>query len=133
MNAIRSQLEQIANQFVLSLLAAMKSAPLSELADGSARKSGVPAASRRRGGPPKAPATPSSANRRRKRASAKEVQQLKDIAYTAAKALAKDFSKGDLMKKSGSKVDLGRALTLLVAEGKLQKKGDRRLTRYFTR
>jgi hypothetical protein len=34
------------------------------------------------------------------------------------------------MKKSGSKVDLGRALTLLVKDGKLTMKGDRRLARY---
>jgi hypothetical protein len=35
-----------------------------------------------------------------------------------------------VMQKSGSKVDLGRALTLLVRNGKLTKKGDRRSARY---
>ena len=37
------------------------------------------------------------------------------------------------MSKSGSKVDLGRALSLLVADGKLIKKGDRRMTRYWVK
>ena len=37
------------------------------------------------------------------------------------------------MSKSGSKVDLGRALSLLVADGKLTKKGDRRMTRYWVK
>jgi hypothetical protein len=36
----------------------------------------------------------------------------------------------DVTRKSGSKDDLGRALSLLVAEGKLTKKGDRRKTTY---
>jgi hypothetical protein len=134
MSTLRSQLEQIANEFVSSLLEAMKSAPLAELADGSTRASTVSAAPRGRGRPPKTPAAAAPARTarggRRKRSSAEEVQKLKDTAYAAAKALGKDFSKGDIMKKSGSKVDLGRALTLLVADGKLSKKGDRRMTRY---
>jgi hypothetical protein len=37
------------------------------------------------------------------------------------------------MNKSGSKTDLGRALSLLVADGKLTKKGDRRMTRYWVK
>jgi hypothetical protein len=52
----------------------------------------------------------------------------------AVKALGgKNVSKGDVMRKTGSNDDLGRALTLLVTEGKLRKTGDRRLTRYWTR
>ena len=39
MSSLKSQLEQIANEFVSSLLAAMKSAQLSELAEGSLRAS----------------------------------------------------------------------------------------------
>jgi hypothetical protein len=37
------------------------------------------------------------------------------------------------MKKSGSKVDLGRALSLLVNDGKITMKGDRRLARYWAK
>lgn len=57
----------------------------------------------------------------------------KDTALAASKALKPGFSKGDVMSKSGSKIDLGRALSLLVAEGKLIKKGDRRMTRYWVK
>jgi hypothetical protein len=68
--------------------------------------------------------------RRRRRASPDEVAKQKETALAAAKGLRAGFSKSDVMLKSGSKVDLGRALSLLVAEGKLMKKGDRRMTRY---
>jgi hypothetical protein len=71
--------------------------------------------------------------RRRRRASPEEVTRQKEIALSAAKGLKPGFSKGDVMSKSGSKVDLGRALSLLVADGKLTKKGDRRMTRYWTK
>jgi hypothetical protein len=71
--------------------------------------------------------------RRRRRASPDEVARQKDTALNAAKTLKPGFSKGDVMSKSGSKVDLGRALSLLVAEGKLIKKGDRRMTRYWVK
>ncbi|HEX9295536.1 MAG TPA: hypothetical protein VF881_06865 [Polyangiaceae bacterium] len=57
----------------------------------------------------------------------------KETAYSAARGLKPGFSKGDVMSKSGSKVDLGRALSLLVQEGKLTKKGDRRMTRYWVK
>src|SRR6185369_2876044 len=70
---------------------------------------------------------------RRHRASAEEVERQKEMALAAAKALKANFSKGDVMKKAGSDVDLGRALVLLVADGKLAKKGDRRLTRYWVK
>jgi hypothetical protein len=61
------------------------------------------------------------------------VTRQKEIALSAAKGLKPGFSKGDVMSKSGSKVDLGRALSLLVADGKLTKKGDRRMTRYWVK
>jgi hypothetical protein len=57
----------------------------------------------------------------------------KDVALAAAKGLKPGFNKGDVMDRSGARVDLGRALSLLVAEGKLMKKGDRRTTRYWLR
>jgi hypothetical protein len=71
------------------------------------------------------------AKRRRHRSSAAQVQAQKDLALKTAKLLKPGFSKGDVMKKSGSKVDLSRALSLLVKDGKLTRKGDRRLARYW--
>ena len=55
------------------------------------------------------------------------------LAADTHKGLRPGFSKSDVMSKSGSKVDLGRALSLLVADGKLTKKGDRRMTRYWVK
>jgi hypothetical protein len=74
-----------------------------------------------------------AAGRRRHRASPAEVAKQKETALAAAKTLKPGFSKGDVMNKSGSKTDLGRALSLLVADGKLTKKGDRRMTRYWVK
>jgi len=37
--------------------------------------------------------------------------------------------KSDLMKKAASTVDLGRALSLLMSDGKVTRRGDRRLAR----
>jgi hypothetical protein len=133
MNNLRSELEKIANEFVSSLLSAMQSAPLADVAERvNARAGGTSGRRVKAGGAVPTPrAVGPRSIRGRRRASAAEVQHLKDVAYRVAKALGKEFSKGDIMKKSRSKVDLGRALTLLVAEGKLTKRGDRRLTRYF--
>jgi hypothetical protein len=55
------------------------------------------------------------------------------VLFAAAKALPSGFKKGDVMKTSGSSIDLGRALMLLVADGKLGKRGDRRKTRYWVK
>jgi hypothetical protein len=140
MSDLRSQLRRITEQFVSSVLSAMRSASLFELAEqggaaGSAaalvsgtavRRTGTPAKSR-------AGAAKPGGGRRRKRASPQEVKRQKDAALAASKALKPGFSKGDVMRKSGSKVDLGRALSLLVADGKLSKKGDRRLARYWVK
>ena len=123
----------------------MRNASLSELADqsgagrasanalGTGRTRGRP-----RGRPAGSAGAPVSAvrrgaGRRRRRASPDEVAKQKETALSAAKGLRPGFSKGDVMSKSGSKVDLGRALSLLVAEGKLTKKGDRRMTRYWVK
>src|SRR4051794_5786937 len=131
MATLRNELQTLASSFVSAVLSAVKDASLNEVAG---EMNGAP---RRAGRPPRAaaaaPASRTARNggkARRQRSSADEVQRQKDIALTTAKALKANFSKGDVMRKSGSKVDLGRALTLLVAEGKLRKKGDRRLTRY---
>jgi hypothetical protein len=80
-----------------------------------------------------APDIRKSGGRRRHRASPEEVAHQKEIALSTAKGLKPGFSKGDVMNKSGSKLDLGRALSLLVADGKLVKKGDRRMTRYWVK
>src|SRR5260370_37238253 len=142
MGTLRTELERIASSFVSSVLDAMRSASLSDLADhtggrGAGAAAGVsPARGRPRGRP--AIAAPAAARRgaggrRRRRASPEEVNRQKEIALSAAKGLKPGFSKGDVMSKSGSKVDLGRALSLLVTDGKLTKKGDRRMTRYWVK
>ena len=127
----------------------MRNASLSDLAETGGRASASVAAPARTRGRPRgaravvatAVATPArrgpsaaaAPGRRRRRASPDEVAKQKDAAFIAAKSLKPGFSKGDVMSKSGAKVDLGRALSLLVAEGKLTKKGDRRMTRYWVR
>ena len=146
MGTLRTELERIASSFVASVLDAMRNASLSELADqsgGSRSSSGVTGATGRtrgrpRGRPAGAAAAPAAAvrrgaGRRRRRASPDEVAKQKEAALAAARGLRPGFSKGDVMSKSGSKVDLGRALSLLVSEGKLTKKGDRRMTRYWVK
>jgi len=145
MGTLRTELERIASSFVASVLDAMRNASLSELADqsGASRASASALGTARTRGRPRgrpagsagAPvqAVRRGAGRRRRRASPDEVAKQKETALSAAKGLRPGFSKGDVMSKSGSKVDLGRALSLLVAEGKLTKKGDRRMTRYWVK
>jgi hypothetical protein len=70
---------------------------------------------------------------RRRRSTAEEVQRQKDVAFAAAGTLPPGFQKGDVMKKSGSSIDLSRALRLLVADGRLTKRGDRRKARYWVK
>jgi hypothetical protein len=135
MSDLRSQLRRITDDFVSSVLSAMQSASLFELVEqrGAVSPAVSPAsgaAVRRSGAAAKGGAL---GRRRRKRASPQEVKRQKDAALAAAKSLKPGFSKGDVMKKSGSAVDLGRALSLLVADGKLSKKGDRRLARYWVK
>ena len=132
MSDLRSQLQRITNDFVSSVLSVMRSASLFELAEQSG---GAALASAAAGREPARAARPGgrASRGRRKRASAQEVRRQKETALAAAKALKPGFSKGDVMRKSGSKVDLGRALSLLVADGKLSKKGDRRLARYWVK
>jgi hypothetical protein len=144
MGTLRTELERIASSFVESVLDAMRSASLSDLADhtGGSNATSSFAAGRGRGRPrgarPLAVAAGAlprgrAGGRRRRRASPAEVAKQKETALSAAKTLKPGFSKGDVMHKSGSKTDLGRALSLLVADGKLTKKGDRRMTRYWVK
>jgi hypothetical protein len=124
MSTLQDQIRNLSQQFLSSVLIAIRQASITELAeyrtaDGLApsRRGRAITPSGRRGG-------------RRKRSSSEEIEQLKLRTLEAAKALKANFSKGDVMRKTGSSVDLGRALTLLVTEGKLRKQGERRLTRY---
>jgi phage-related minor tail protein len=139
MSDLRSQLQRITEEFVSSVMSAMRSASLFELAEqgGTAGPAAalISGAVRRSGAAQKAPAGAAKpgGGQRRKRASPQEVKRQKDTALAVAKALKPGFSKGEVMRKSGSKVDLGRALSLLVADGKLSKKGDRRLARYWVK
>jgi hypothetical protein len=128
MSDLKSKLEAIAEQFVTSVLEAMQSASLGDLA-GQTGRAGRPAPA------PKVSAATAPIGRRgrRHRATAAQVQKQKDTALAVAKTLKPGFSKGDVMKKSGAKVDLGRALSVLVAAGKLSRKGDRRLARYWVK
>ncbi len=150
MSNLQAELNQLAQGFVSAVLQAMKGASLSDLAGGVDQAAAAPARPRRPGrvaaapaprpvaqpkpGPARgAPKPAAAASRRRKRASAEEVQQQKDLALATAKQLPAGFSKGDVMRKSGASSDLGRALSLLVEEGRLTKKGDRRNTRYWVK
>jgi hypothetical protein len=131
MSDLRSQIQDVVEQFVSSIYNVVRGSSLSELV---AETGGAPR--RGPGRPPKAAVAAVDgkarpAGGRRKRASSEEVERLKETVLTAAKQLKPGFSKSDVMKKSRSKVDLGRALALVVADGKLTKKGDRRLTRYW--
>jgi hypothetical protein len=136
MSDLRSQLQDVVEQFVSSIYNVVRAASLSELVDEAA--GGAPV-KRGPGRPPKAisaaaaPARAPTGGGRRKRASSEEVDGLKEAVLVAAKQLKPGFSKSDVMKKSRSKVDLGRALALVVADGRLIKKGDRRLTRYWVK
>ncbi len=147
MSNLQADLNRLAEGFVAALLSAMKTSSLADLASGTETPAAAPVRARRQAAravpaPVRAPAQakpgPARAaakgpGKRRKRASAEEVQQQKDLAINTAKQLAPGFSKGDVMRKAGSGVDLGRALSLLVDEGKLTKKGDRRNTRYWVK
>ena len=143
MSELQSQLNQIIDQFVSAVLEAMRSASLTDLAD---RTAATPSPARARTAAsrqsarqakvvaPRAPAPPTAKPAAvRHRASAEEVARLKALALSTGKQLPAGFSKSDVMKRAGAKVDLGRFLTLLVDEGLLTKKGERRNTRYWVK
>src|SRR5499427_398090 len=136
MSDLRSQIQDVVSDFVTAIYGAVRAASLSQLVE-EAGSGGYRPARRGPGRPPSAGAAVAASRTarggRRKRASSEEVQHLKDTVLTAARQLKPGFSKSDVMKKSRSRVDLGRAIALVVADGKLVKKGDRRLTRYWLR
>lgn len=148
MSNLQSQLEALASEFISSLVSALRAAPIDDvvalegIADEMprapaprARAAATPTATtaKRPAAPaPKAPVRADSGGRRH-RATAAEVQDQKKLALDTAKTMAPGFSKGDLMHRCGSSIDLGRALTMLVAEGRLRKQGERRMTRYWVR
>jgi len=134
MSKLETQLQALASEFVASVVGALRSAAIDEIINltrvaAPARRAPVRAPSAR-----PAAAQPKTAPRKKRyRSSAAEVAAHKRVAYETARMMRGGFSKGDVMRKSGSKVDLGRALTLLVADGKLRKQGERRLTRYWVK
>lgn len=147
MSNLRAQIERLSSEFVSAVLSAVRSASLNDLAESDMRTArgqattgrGRPPASAAISAAPAAAARPAKraastkASSRRRRATADEVQELKDLTLATAKKLEPGFSKSDVMKKAGSKEDLGRALSLLVTEGKLSRKGERRLARYWVK
>src|SRR5690348_1452569 len=128
MSQLQQRLRHIVSEFVSSVVDVMNQASLRDLADntgGSVRNG----ASNGRGvssRPSLASVRRPAAAGKRHRSTAAEVQRQKDIALSAAKALSPGFRKGDVMRRSRSNVDLGRALSLLVRDGVLTRKGDRR-------
>lgn len=137
MSDLRSQIQDVVAEFVSSIYGAVRAASLSQLVEEAGSGGYRTPARRGPGRPPSAGAAVSlgkpARGGRRKRASSEEVQHLKETVLTAARQLKPGFSKSDVMKKARSRVDLGRAIALVVSDGKLIKKGDRRLTRYWLR
>src|SRR5689334_21066151 len=120
MSQLRQQLRRIVADFVSSVVHVMNDASLHDFVHESGGRAARNGASPRRR--PGRPLPPAASSGRRHRSTAEEVQKLKDLALEAARGLEPGFRKGDVMKRSGSRVDLGRALSLLVKEGKLAKK-----------
>jgi hypothetical protein len=149
MSNLQSQLEDLTSTFIASLMSALRAAPIDDviaiegISDGMApaaaprtRAAAAPAPAARRTAAPKAAAAAAAlaeSTGKRHRASANEVQDQKKLAFDTAKTMKPGFSKGELMQKCGSAIDLGRALTMLVAEGRLRKQGERRMTRYWVK
>ncbi len=143
MNSLQAQLQEIAAEFVSEIMAAMQQASLADLA-GQAQS--VAPAMRPRSTPARKPppvpvkgvrgrpaAPPKQETGKRHRATADEVKRYKDLALSTAKQMPAGFSKGELMKRAGGKVDMGRFLGLLVDEGVLTRKGERRSARYWVK
>jgi hypothetical protein len=75
---------------------------------------------------------------KRRRASPEEVSALKTLAMNIATTLTPGFAKGDVNAKGGvdslgERLDFGRTLSLLVEDGKLIRKGERRNARYWVK
>jgi hypothetical protein len=128
MSQLRQQLRQIVAEFVSAVVDAVNTGSLEEFVENTrSRSTRNGSVARRHTGSPIA----TTSKGRRRRSTAEEVQELKNLALETARSLSPGFRKGDVMKQSRSRTDLGRALSLLVKEGKLSKKGDRRKARYW--
>jgi hypothetical protein len=143
MTSLQAQLQQISADFVTQVLAAMRDASLADMAD-EPQNGGTPGRRARttpartlRGQAkevrPRPEPVPTEAAGKRRRSTAEEVQRYKDMAFRTARQMPPGFSKGDLMKRTGGKVDMGRFLGLLVDEGLLTRQGERRSTRYWVK
>lgn len=73
---------------------------------------------------------PPSRTGRRPRARTSEVERQKELVLGAARALGAGFARKDIVAATGLEDDATRVLALLVKEGKLEKRGERRLTTY---
>ncbi len=131
MTDLRTELHRLAHSFVRSVLAALASAPLGELIEqteerGPSRGSDRPGRGAPNGSPLQS-AQPQVGRARRGRAGAEEQKR---AVLTAAAALAPGFRKGDLAQRATGIANLSRILSLLVADGKLRREGDRKKARY---
>ena len=123
-NRLRTELERIADEFVSTVLSALRSASLDEVIKYAPQPSGrLPARLEEANG--------TSSNRPMSgRAPRGEIQRQKDAVMTIAGAPPSGFRKADIVEKTGLNVNVSRALSLLVTEGKLARKGDRNQARY---
>jgi hypothetical protein len=134
---LRAPLDRIVEPFVSGILAVVKTASPADFAGHGGKAVAAKARAVRLvtrptpAAPVKvAPVAKRSRSGKRHRSSAREVAAHKKVAYDTARTFKPGLRKDDVMRKSASEADLGHALSLLVADGKLTKKGDRRLTRY---
>jgi hypothetical protein len=142
MNSLQAQLQQIASDFVAQALAALRATSAADLADeqqtaaAPVRARSAPARNLRSPAKevrPRPEPAPMEVPGKRHRSTAEEVQRYKDLALRTARQMPPGFSKGNLMKRTGGKVDMDRFLGLLVDEGLLTRKGERRSTRYWVK
>ena len=140
MSKLRSELERIAAEFTRAILSAMASAPLDELLEEPRRTrrplgkgSGISTAAAGDGDTRRARVGTVTLSRpsARMRAPRGELQRQKDAVLTAARHLPPGFRRADATKQSGLTGNLSRALSQLVAEGMLVRKGNRGQARYW--
>ena len=126
MGTLRTELERIASSFVSSVLDAMRTASLSELADqsGASRAAGSAMGTGRTRGRPRG-SRPAGTAGAPVQAGAPwcgpqasscfpdEVAKQKETALSAAKGLRPGFSRAMSCRNRGPKIDLGRARSLL--------------------
>ena len=118
MSRLHSDLHNLTDNFIAAILSALRDAPLAEVMD---HVPGPIGPSRRN--PPAEGRTTILRQRG-------QIQEQKDAILRAASLLPAGFRRADVMKQTNSETDLSRALSLLVAEGKLRREGDRNRARY---